>query len=236
MIASAEAAADAAPARGPERQAIATAARQRARRWASDRTPCSRRPTAVRLSASPASDSTPPADSAPFLLASLARVPRPFTCRSEVLQDPVEPSANRRASVRGNRRPPQPTVLTSTSHQGCPGPPSRRQRGIAPLPTETDPVPAGDPERRQTGLLDAVELPGRAGRPRARVRLSKRSAAASGPAFRAPSCFRPRQPSPAPDRCSCVHVAPGMPMSAFSATVWNRSPADRNRSRSCRRL
>ena len=68
------------------------------------------------------------------------------------------------------------------------------------------------------------------------VHLSQRSATGSSRAFREPSCFRPRQPSPAADHCSCVHVAPGMPMSAFSATVLNRSPADRNRSRSCRRL
>ena len=42
-------------------------------------------------------------------------------------------------------------------------------------------------------------------RPRSRpslVRLSKRSAAASGRAFREPSCFRPRPPSPAADRWS----------------------------------
>jgi hypothetical protein len=51
------------------------------------------------------------------------------------------------------------------------------------------------------------------------VRLSKRSAAASGRAFREPSCFRPRQPSTAADRCASVHVAPKMPRSAFSATV-----------------
>ena len=32
---------------------------------------------------------------------------------------------------------------------------------------------------------------------------------------------------------SSCHVAPAIPMSAFSATLRNRSPADRNRSRSC---
>ena len=139
LIASAEAEADAAPARGPARHAIATVARGTARRWASDTTPCSRRPTAVRRSGSSASHSTPPADRGPFLSPS-----------------PLAPAL---------------------------------------------------------------------------VRLSKRSAAASGRAFREPSCFRPRQPSPAADCCRCGHAAPAMPRSAFSATVLNRSPAHRNRSR-----
>lgn len=65
------------------------------------------------------------------------------------------------------------------------------------------------------------------------VRLSKRSAAASGRAFREPSCFRPRQPSTAADHCASVHVAPKMPRSAFSATVLNRFPTDGNPSQ-CR--
>jgi hypothetical protein len=96
---SAEAEADAVPARGPERHAIATAARGTACRRASDRTPCSRRPTAVRLSASSASHSTPPADSAPFPLpsplASLARSPVEAKCcsiRSSLPRTVVLPS------------------------------------------------------------------------------------------------------------------------------------------------
>jgi len=75
-------------------------------------------------------------------------------------------------------------------------------------------------------------------RPRSRpslLRPSKRSAATSGQAFRQPSCFRPRSPSPVADRWPCRHDAPAIPMSAFSATLRNRSPADRNRSRSCQR-
>ena len=42
-------------------------------------------------------------------LAVPARVPRSFASRSEVPQHPVEPSANHRASVRGNHRPPLAT-------------------------------------------------------------------------------------------------------------------------------
>ena len=72
--------------RAPEPRAIATGARGTACRWTSDRTLCSRRPTAVRLSKSSASHSTAPADSDPFLspspLASLARSPLEAKCRS----------------------------------------------------------------------------------------------------------------------------------------------------------
>ena len=92
-----------------------------------------------------ASDSTPSADSGP-LLSVPARVPRSFASRSEVPQHPVEPSANRRASVRGNHRPPLTAVVAATAHQRCPSPPSRRRCRIAPLPTQTNPVPAGGPE------------------------------------------------------------------------------------------
>ncbi len=124
LIVSAEAEADAVPARGAKRHAIATAPRGTARRWASDMTPCSRRPTAVRLSASSASRFTPPADSGPFPLPSpLARSPVEAKCcrlRASLPRTVALPCP-------GNHRPPQTTILTSTSHQECPCPPSRRQ-------------------------------------------------------------------------------------------------------------
>ena len=68
-------------------------------------------------------------------LASLARSPAEGKCcriQSSLPRTVVLPSAN-------NHRPPQSTVRVSTSHQGYPRPPSRRQCGIAPLPTK--PIP-----------------------------------------------------------------------------------------------
>ncbi len=81
-------------------------------------------------------------------------------------------------------------------------------------------------------LRTAIRFPCR---PRLRVRLSKRSAAASDRAFRELSRFRPRQPSTAADRCASVHVAPKIPRSAFSATVLNRFPTGRTPSPCCER-